>query len=98
MYANNYGVLQSRKNYNCRLEKKDKKKKNYPFPEFEKKKKKIKLDDDITVNDVLKICHYLSWNKIAGDNLYKKTNNYLKNKQYTRRKFLHTYSTCSKTS
>ena len=76
MYANNYGVLQSRKRIIIVGWKKDKRRKNYPFPEFEK----IKLDDDITVNDVLKdLPVTFPGNKIAGDNLYKeKTNNYLK--------------------
>ncbi|WP_419777808.1 DNA cytosine methyltransferase [Malaciobacter marinus] len=76
MYANDYGVLQSRKRIIIVGWKKDKRRKNYPFPEFEK----IKLDYDITVNDVLKdLPITYPGNKIEGKDLYaKETNKYLK--------------------
>lgn len=76
MYANDYGVLQSRKRIIIVGWKKDKRRKNYPFPEFEK----IQLKDDITVNDVLKdLPITYPGNKIERQHFYrKKTNEYLK--------------------
>lgn len=76
MYANEYGVLQSRKRIIIVGWKKDKRRKNYPFPEFEK----IELSKDITVKDVLKDLPFtLPGNKIEGKGLYTEgTNEYLK--------------------
>lgn len=75
MMANDYGVLQSRKRIIIVGWKKDKRRKNYPFPEFEK----IKLNDSITVNDVLKdLPVTYPDNKISGLDKYRnKTNKYL---------------------
>lgn len=75
MMADDYGVLQSRKRIIIVGWKKDKRRKNYPFPKFEK----IKLDDDITVNDVLKdLPVTYPDNKISGKDKYKEeTNKYL---------------------
>jgi len=75
MMANDFGVLQARKRIIIVGWKKDKRRKNYPFPEFEK----IKLDDTITVNDVLKDLPITKpGNQISGLDKYRDiTNQYL---------------------
>ncbi|WP_419767528.1 DNA cytosine methyltransferase [Arcobacter sp.] len=75
MVASDYGVLQSRKRIIIVGWRKEEGKDRYDFPKFEQ----LKLDDDITVNDVLKDLPYtFPGNKISGLNKYKKeTNKYL---------------------
>jgi DNA (cytosine-5)-methyltransferase 1 len=75
MIASDYGVLQSRKRIIIIGIKKRKNQKKFPKIDFEK----IELDQNITVNDVLKDLPFtLPGNKIEGQNLYKEnTNEYL---------------------
>lgn len=75
MIASDYGVLQSRKRIIIIGIKKSKNQKNFPHIDFDK----IKLDENITVNDVLNDLPFaLPGEKIEGQDRYEKnTNNYL---------------------